>query len=215
METFKTHFWQHLNNDIAARDAMEKVPSASRNRIVRLLRLISDPASDGRFRRFAPKLIDELVPSNKKLAGLASRLRAIGNDLEHIGKLPGFILGSNSVLEFAKACSAHAEYLVILRPAYFARSLSYKSFWKCVPTAMICRELVDSEILSFQEVEELVRCGDIAHGRTRTRPKRSVERQYKGFMMYKGRDASPLVREVWPILLQGFLDLLLRTAPIR
>ena len=139
----------------------------------------------------------------------------IGKDLEQIAKLPGFILGSNGVLEFAKQCNAHARYLVILRPAHFARHLSYKSLWKCVPAAMLCRELVDSKLLSFTEVEDLVQCADTVRGRTRVRPKRSVERQYKGLMKCKARDASPLLCAAWPIWLQGLLDVLLRTVPTR
>lgn len=214
-KSFKSQFWRHIKNDMAARDVMDKVPSSSHNRVVRLLEAVSDPACDGRLRRFAPKLIDELVPSNKKLTGLADRLRTIGNALEKTAKMPGFILGSDRLLEFAKECSTRAGELSILKPSYFTRYLSYKSFWKCVPAAMLCRELVDSKLLSFGEVEKLVRCADNPRGRTRDRPKRSIERQYKRFMKYTGRGASPLLSAAWPVYLQELLDLMLKMAPTR
>jgi hypothetical protein len=215
MDQFKNRFWRHLKHDTAARDAMEKIPSASHNRVVRLLEVVTNPATDGRFRDFAHDVADMFVPSEKGLAGLANRLKTLGRDLENVAKFPGFILGADKVLEFAKRCDFHARYLSILKPTRFARHLRYKSFWKCIPAAMLCRELVDSKTLSFLEVENLVRCADGARGRSLARPKRSVERQYKGLMKYGIRDASPLLIAAWPIWLQGLLDVLLRTVPTR
>ena len=80
---------------------------------------------------------------------------------------------------------------------------------------MLCRELVDSKLLSFGEVEGLVRCADNAHGHGYVRPKRSVERQYKGLLKYKGRNASPLLSAAWPIQVQRLLDLMLGIIPTR
>lgn len=215
MGSFKSQFWAHLRNDPAAWDAMHKAPNSSHNRIVRLLELVSDSGIDGRLRQLAPLVVNQLVPSNKKLAGLADRLNTIGKELEKAAKRPGFILGSSKLLEFATECRSHARYLAILRPAHFARWLTYKSFWKCVPVAMLSRELVDPGFLSFSEAEELVRCADTARGRTRTRPKRSIERQYKGFLKHNGQDANPLLQAAWPVFLRQMLDVMLKMVPTR
>lgn len=191
------------------------MPSRLHNRVVRLLEVVSDPGIDGKLRRLAPQIVNQLVPSNKKLAGLADRLNTIGKELEEAAKQPGFILGSSKLLEFATECRSHARYLAILRPANFARCLTYKSFWKCVPMAMLSRELVDPGFVSFSEAEELVRCADTARGRTRTRPKRSIERQYKGFLKHNGLDASPLLQAARPVWLRQVLDIMLKMAPAR
>ena len=210
-KSFKAQFWSGIKHDLVVRDAMERVPSPLRNRVVLLLQAVSDPDTEARMKRFAPLLIAEFVPSNKKLAGLAARLRTIGRELEYASELPGF----NGLREFAKECSIRAGELATLRPSGFVRHLGYDSFWKSVPAAMLCRELVDSNLLSFGEVEGLVRYADKVHGRTHVRPRRSVERQYKHFMKYKGRGTSPILSAVWPTRLQRLLDLMVRTVPTR
>ena len=211
MESFKSQFWRQLKNDLAARDAMEKVPSGSRNRVVHLLDAVSDPEIGVRLRRFAPKLINEFVPSNKKLVGLADRLRTVGRELEQVAEQLGFV----ALLKFAQECRDTAGALDALRPSRSVRHLSYKSFWQCVPGAMVCRELVDSKLLTFGEVESLVRCADNARGRKHVRSERSVERQYKWLIKYKGTSANALVSAVWPIHLRRFLDIMLRIVRTR
>jgi hypothetical protein len=212
-ESFRSQFWREIKNNLRAHDAMQKVPSGSRNRVVRLLEAVSDPEIEVQMRRLAPEFNGVFVPSKKKLAGLADRLRTMGRELEQIAEMPGFVV----VLDFAQQCRDAAGTLDTLRTrtSTSTRHLNYKSFWQCVPGAMLCRELVDSKLLSFGEAESLVRCADNARGLTHSRSKRSVERQYKRFMKYRGRSASLLVSAAWPISCQRFLDGMLRIVPTR
>ena len=111
MGSFKSQFWRQIKNDLKVHNAMEKLPSGSRNRVVWLLQAVSDPDIDGRRRRVVLKLANEMVPSGKKLSGLANRLRTIANELEQTAKMPGFVLGPDTLLKFAQQCRRSAGIL--------------------------------------------------------------------------------------------------------
>jgi hypothetical protein len=215
MESFKSQFWRQIKTDRAGRDAMEKVPTANHNRVVRLLQAVTDPGTDGRLRKMAAKTTNKFIPSRERLAGLANRMRTISVELEEVAKMPGMVEGRKTILELAKQCRSGACLLDILRPGFYFRHLTYKSFWKPLSTAMLSRELVDSGLLSFHEVEELVRCADLAWGHKRPRAKRSIERQYRGFMKCTLKNASPLLCAAWPVDLSGLLDVMLEIVPDR
>jgi hypothetical protein len=201
---FKDQFWREVKKDLDASDAMHRVPSPLQNRVVWFLQAVSDPAIESRLMRGAPKLVHGLIPPRKALVGLASRLATLGNDLQQIAKLPGYPGNANRLADFGNECLACSKELK--GHSRMTNRLGYKGFWKSFPIALLCRELVDSNLLTFDQLQSLVTCGDRVHRRTDRRAKRSVERQYKHFLKCKSKGASQLESAAWPIQQRKVLD---------
>jgi hypothetical protein len=216
MGSFKSQFWTLVKNDRRARAAIEKVPASSHNRCVRLLELLTDPEAEKRIRKSAPGTREAFFfPSPIKLSGMAGRLKIVSEDLEQLEQIP--IPFSEQLLKFARECQVQSQILTLQAKlaTTAGHRFTHKSFWKRIPAAMLCRELIELGHLSHREVENLVRCADRARARTRVRPNREIERQYKGFRQSKGKFADSTYMGAWPLLLEKFLDLMLKTVPTR
>jgi len=206
---------------------MNRIPSEKYGRVVRLLALLSDPLIEKRLKRGAKEIHAVLRtllwsgPSRKELKGLARRLRTIGCDLDRTFAGEGeFSLSpkTNLFLNLAEECRSRAsdlKYIGMARtmnssPSKALRRLTYKAFWKHVPSAMLCRELEAPRGVSFREIEELLCCAYSVRGRVWERPARSIEREYKAFLEL---ESSNSLKSKLATLLPKFLDTQLAIVP--
>ena len=195
---FQSEFWRSVKADSAALLVFDKIPSRKQNRVVGLLEAASDPDLDECLKGGAhsvPLLLSR-GPSTREFRDLSRRLRTIARDMDRI-------LGPSKLAEDCRLRAGRIRLALAMddgRPKT-PRVLTYKAFWKHLPIVLLCRELDAPSSISFDEVEKLVHCAYIARVDRWTRPARSVERQFNGFMKSKGAQLLPLLpRLVGPIL---------------
>lgn len=183
-KNFQNEFWRRVKVDLRARDVMEKIPSNKRDRIVRLLEAISDPQIEMRLKLLAKQANDlpfqqlfQQDPSRKETGNLVRRLRTIARDMDRI-------LGPSRLAEDCRLRAGRIRLALAMDDGLpkAPSVLTYKAFWKHVPIAMLCGELGAPQYVSFDEVQELLRCACSVDEGKLPGP-RSIEREYKKFLL--------------------------------
>lgn len=188
MDNFASKFWRQVKQDRSVSDVMNKIGTARQDRVVRLLEVISEPGFEKKFRWNVQLNRAKAPPTHRKeLRRLARRLRTIARDLEQEWGAHGNAYKREQFIKLSADCSLRAKDLKYLDWAYQIepprryKMPTYKSFWKHLPLAILGHEFEASNI-DWAQGEALLRCAYSLRGSRWSRPKRSVEREYKRFM---------------------------------
>lgn len=198
-KNFQSEFWRHVNAGGAVRLVFGKIPGSKHNRVVGLLEAASDPGFDAGLKMAVRSFQLPLPPgpSCKEFRNLSRRLRTIARDVDRM------LIGSPKLAEDCRVRARCIEMALAMNEDKLKapRVLTYKAFWKHLLIVLLCQELGVPSSISFDEAEELLRSAYSIRRRPWTRPARSVERKFNGFMKSKGAQLLPLLpRLVEPIL---------------
>lgn len=215
---FRSDFWRRVNvSGGRVRDLMGAIRSSNRDRVVALLELASDPLVEKRLKRESNRLFTSVLQpasSRKELSRLSQKLESVARDLDRMRKQL-FAVGLQSPVLLAdrletvsrnvemliggpalgEECHKRAKYIKLALKMNGNKpkgksALTYRGFTKHLPMLLLCRELDAPSGFSFDDIETLVACACSVRG-IQSRPRRSIERQYKGFMKSKAASLFP------------------------